>query len=152
MAKFGAKGSIRLRESGKPANIVALVGEAYKVPLTYAGADGEAIDLSDWEVTAKAELYRAQWDGDDNLVALYGRRIGEPVEVAAEVMEDQTANKGVFLLQVDSALLPNDKRAVAIGTDYLPTYACWIRLAGPGMVVVQARAAIGFRRGEGSLA
>ena len=151
MAKFGASSSIRLRDSGRPANIVALVGERYKVPLTYTGADGEPVNLDDWQVSAKAELYRAKWDGDDNLLELYGRPNGEPVAVSVEVAEDQANNAGVFLLEVDSRMLPDKQRDIRVLADILPTFACWIALEGPDEVI-QARAAIGFRRGEGSLA
>ena len=152
MAKFGASDSIRLRDSGRPANIVAQVGSAFKVVLIYSGADGEATDLTDWTLDAKAELYRGQWDADDNLERLYGKPIGDAVKITAEAMEDQTANPGVFLLSVDSALLPAAHRQPAVGVDVLPTFATWIRFSGPGGVVDQARVAIGFRRGIASLA
>ena len=152
MAKFGASDSIRLRDSGRPANIVAQVGSAFKVVLVYSGPDGDATNLQGWSLDAKAELYRGLWDADDNLTKLYGRPIGDAVELTAEAMEDQTANPGVFLLSVDSALLPAGHRQPSVGVDVLPTFATWIRFSGPGGVVDQARVAIGFRRGIGSLA
>ena len=150
MAKFGSAGSLKLRDTGEPADCMALVGSAFDVALVYLDANGDPSSLADWTLSASGAFHMAEWTDDDKLVEIVSPRITEPVVLAAEPMRDQRNNPGVFLFSLSANIVPTHLRDIPSQADLVPTLAVWVRLQGPNGVVDQARLAVGFRRGSPS--
>jgi len=156
MATFGS-GGVKLRDTGQPAEGTALVGSAFALPLIFKvpvnGVD-TPVDLTTWTVEAKAELRHSAWTADDELETLGKVMDGTSViDVPITKDADQGNNPGLFYINIAADVVPADARNIAIDETDLPTLTTWIRIANSGDPrVEQARVAIGFRRGYGSLA
>ena len=155
MATFGS-GGVKLRDTGQPAEGTALVGSVFALPLVFkvpVNGVETAVDLTTWTVEAKAELRHSEWTADDEL-----RTLGDVIDGTSVITvpvtkdADQTNNPGLFYINIAGDVVPMSARDIAIDETDLPTLAIWIRIANSGDPrVEQARVAIGFRRGYGSL-
>lgn len=157
MAAFGT-GGISLRDTGQPAELTAMVGSAFAVPLIFKRPDGAGVlmpvNLTGWTLDAKGELRQSEWTAEDRLVALHDIIDGTSViSVTITPDSNQSANPGLFFVDIEADVLPAANRDIAIDETNLPTLATWIRFSNSTLgVVEQARLATGFRRGYGSLA
>lgn len=147
MAKWGSAGSLSLRDTGEPADCMAMVGSEFDVALVYLDADGNPARLDNWTLSASGGFHMAEWSADDKLVEIVSPRITDTVEVAAKKMNDQANNPGVFLVTLAKDVVPGHLRDIPPESDLVPTLAVWVRFQGPNGIVEQARLAVGYRGG-----
>ena len=154
MATF-SNTDVILRATGKPASAGILIGSQARLALVYVGANRDPVDISGgWTVEAKAELYYGEFDEDDQLKRLKGDPLdnGQTYTIEVAIDDNPTVNIGVFYVRVKKEDLPVAYRDVHIDSVELPTFAIWVKFTAPGdSVIDQARVAVGFRRGFGSL-
>ena len=153
MARWGAPNAVVLHATGRPANICAMVGSAVLERLIYLDSGGNPQDLSAWTLTTKAEIYRGEWSDDDELVSILPTALAGDTAGVAATAADQAQAPGGFDLFVPATLPPVAHRNVRIGAVLLPTLTVWVKLTAPASakVVDQARVAVGWRRGAGSV-
>ena len=151
MAKWGSSGSLRLRDTGEPANAMAMVGSAFDIVLVYLDADGNPASLDGWRLSATGAFHKAEWSDGDDLVGIAGARLTAPQTLPVAPFPDQSDNPGAFTLAVEADAVPRHLRDVPANADVVPTLICWVVFAGPNGTVDQARVAVGFRGGAGSM-
>ena len=155
MAETFGSGGIKLRGTGSPAEVTALVGSQFELILEYQAADGNPQALTGWSLDAKSEIREGNWSADGELSSLGPVMEGTTVTaVPIQLSTDQNANPGQFSFQLAADFLPE---AIAQGIDIdaedLPTVCIWVRFVSPdSSQIEQARVSVGFRRGYGSLA
>ena len=151
MAEWTDSQSVVLHDTGRPALICAMVGSAVREEMRYQAPGGSGVPLDGWRKHFRAELWAAEWDGDDRLKRLVAPVAPVPAGPALMPDADQAANPGVFTLTVPDTLPPEPYRNAGPGP-WLPTLLLWIRFDQTALrgVADQSRIAVGWRRGVDS--
>lgn len=139
-----------LHTTGRSASGVVLVGSQFRVPLQYADAQGNPIELTGYTLDVKAETMMGEFTSDGMLSVLQGTPAAITNPPAAVL---NPADPSQFILTFAADLLPQAMRAVAVDAELLPCVLVYVRLTAPSpsQVIDQIRVCMGYRRGYGSL-
>lgn len=154
MAQFSST-NVKLRQTGQAASATFLIGSRADLAAVYVDSQGDPVNIDGWGVKAEAELYTGEWTNEDDLSNLEGDPLdgGAKFTLDARQDNDQDVNPGVFYVTVGPDTLPEARRNVHVDSTELPTLATWVTFSEgePDGIIDQARVAIGFRRGSGSI-